>query len=50
MNGIATGVAAGAAVDVGITSVPAGSGGLPPLAVDDHGHVTGDRRHLLGHR
>ena len=39
-----------AAVNVGITSVLAGAGGLSLLAFNDHAHVTGDRRHLLSYR
>ncbi|CCG03811.1 histidine phosphatase family protein [Blastococcus saxobsidens] len=39
-----------AAVNVGITSVLAGAGGLSLLAFNDHAHVTGDRRNLLSYR
>ncbi|MCZ2860451.1 histidine phosphatase family protein [Blastococcus sp. VKM Ac-2987] len=39
-----------AAVNVGITSVLAGAGGLSLLAFNDHAHATGTRRHLLSYR
>ncbi|TYP90284.1 histidine phosphatase family protein [Blastococcus xanthinilyticus] len=39
-----------AAVNVGITSVVAGAGGLSLLSFNDHAHVTGARRHLLSYR
>ncbi|MGY2067886.1 histidine phosphatase family protein [Blastococcus sp. SYSU DS0619] len=39
-----------AAVNVGVTSVLAGSSGLSLLAFNDHAHVTGSRRHLLSYR
>ncbi|WP_104524451.1 histidine phosphatase family protein [Blastococcus atacamensis] len=39
-----------AAVNVGVTSVLAGSTGLTLLAFNDHAHVTGPRRHLLSYR
>ncbi|WP_347057050.1 phosphoglycerate mutase family protein [Blastococcus sp. HT6-30] len=39
-----------AAVNVGVTSVLAGSNGLSLLAFNDHAHVTGARRDLLTYR
>ena len=39
-----------ASVNVGVTSVLAGSSGLSLLAFNDHAFVTGDRRHLLSYR
>ena len=39
-----------AAVNVGVTSLLAGSSGLSLLTFNDHAHVAGDRRHLLSYR